>query len=66
MGHVKIGLVPWHDKLKMSNKETSEQQQCCCSNVGESESGEVQGFLVGVGLRRMMKLREVVRNRIVL
>lgn len=22
MGHVKIGLVLWHDKLKMSNKET--------------------------------------------
>lgn len=52
MGHVKIGLAPWHDKLKMSHKETREPQRCYCSNVGESEGGEVQGFLVGVGLRR--------------
>lgn len=66
MGHVKIGLVLWHDKLKVSNKETSEKQQCYCSNAGESESDGVQGFMVGVGLRRMMKLRKVVRNRILL
>lgn len=57
MGHGKIGLVLWHDKLKMGNKETGEKQECYCRNAGESESDGVQGFMVGGGLRRMMKQR---------
>lgn len=38
MGQAKIGLVLWHDKWKVSNKETGKKQQCYCRNAGESES----------------------------